>query len=194
MHQTQEWGPYSNRNFNTTYLAHVSFCALKTETEAACLEDAEKRPSPGASSLAVKLKEKLLQGAGVGKRGISRAGPSEITLHGKVVSGLEFEYTGPQGEQEGIIGFKCFDETRPGTDYKYAFYARARRPGNGKEDGSKWECKVLVERRFLPDQVKSGRLKIKGKGEDQMSDHDKENLKERLDRIERFDKPNLVRW
>jgi len=268
------WGPYSNKNFNTAYLKHVSFCALSTEAEDACLADAEKRPSPGVANLAVKLRKKLRSqrkrpasgassGAGEGafaspaassssavpevtadtncakcKRhipaktlivcdkcerewhltchdppipegshatrpgvpwccsecktaGTSKSGPSEITYKGQVVSGLHFEYRrGGLEEYEGLIGFKCFGETVQSQHYEYTFYVRALRPGNGKEDGSKWEYKVKVPRRFLPFQIAHGRLKMMGEA----SELEKKSLKQLFDGIERDNKLKLLRW
>ena len=78
--------------------------------------------------------------------------------------------------------------------YEYTFYVRALRPGNGKEDGSKWEYKVRVSRRFLPDQIKNGKLKMMGEARDEMSELEKKNLKLHFDDIERDNKLKLLQW
>ena len=221
MHRIQEKGPYSNRNFNTVYLRHVPFCALArgAEAEAECLKDAAKRRSPDVESLAVKLEEKLrtlkserkrkeaaqmaARGGGsvreggmsrsslpVGKHGAGqKSGPEEITLHHKVVSGLTFEYEDSNSVWEGLIGFKYFE--LPGADPKYTLYVRRR--GNGKEDVSKWEHKVLAKRRFLPDKKQKGTLKITSEGKATMSEEEKCRLKQRVDEIERDPDLTLVK-
>ena len=112
-----------------------------------------------------------------------------------MVSGLQFEYRrGGHEEYEGLIGVKCFGETVQNQDYEYTFYARTLRPGNGKEDGSKWEYKVKVPRRFLPDQIMSGRFKMMGEARDEMSELEKKSLKQLFDGIERDNKLKLLRW
>ena len=121
---------------------------------------------------------------------------SLVTLNGKVVTGLNFQYyeqipfsTPEVSVWEGIIGYKYTGKANSSAESKHILYYGPK--GNGQGAAGPYEFKAIVDRRFLGDKLKGRRLKVDlQQASAQMSDASKQKWKKFFESVE-SKKPDL---